>query len=196
MDTHTTKHELTDYIYKLVECKARQLVGKARFRQDDFADIKQDLFQDLIERLPLFDPAKASLHTFADRIVTRRCCNLLRDRHAGCRDHRLEAFSLDDLVEAEDGPAERHETVSQDEADLRSGRRNQAAEERAHLMMDVNAVVANLPPKLRRAAELLRTESVVEAARIMGVPRRTMREKYVAPLRAIFAEARLDGYLK
>jgi RNA polymerase sigma-70 factor (ECF subfamily) len=196
MDT-THKHEqLTEYTMKLVQCKARQLVGKAGYTWGDIEDIEQDLTLDLLERLPKFDPAKATLNTFADRVVGRRLCNLLRHRQAEMRDYRREAFSMNEEVETEDGMLEIIETVSQDEIDLRTGRCNRSVAERAHLQMDLNAVVAGLPPELRQVADMLRTQSVAEVARDLGIPRRTFREKHLAQLREVFAASRLDDYLR
>jgi len=88
------------------------------------------------------------------------------------------------------------ETVSQDEIDLRTGRYNRTAAERAHLQMDMDAVVAGLPPELRQVADMLRSHSVAEVARKLGIPRRTFREKYLAQLRKVFAAHRMDDYLR
>lgn len=196
MDT-THKHEqLTAYTMKLVQCKARQLVGKAGYTWDDIEDIEQDLTRDLLERLPKFDPAKATLNTFADRVVGRRLCNLLRHRQSEMRDHRREAFSMNEEFETEEGPMERQETIGQDEIDLRTGRYNRPASERDHLQMDMNAVLIGLSPELRQVAGMLRTQSVAEVARDLGIPRRTFRDRHLVQLREAFAANRLDVYLR
>lgn len=186
---------LNKYTMTLVQRKARQLVGKAGYTWDDIADIEQDLIRDLLERLPKYDPSKATINTFADRVVGRRICNLLRHRQTEMRDHRREAFSLNEEIETEAGSVEIIETVSQDEIDLRTGRYNRPAAERAHLEIDLNVVLIGLPPDLRRVADMLRTQSVTEVARDLGIPRRTFREKHLAQLREAFATSRLDDYL-
>ena len=196
MDTTQKHEELTEYTMKLVQCKARQLVGKAGYTPDDLEDIEQDLTRHLLASLPKFDPAKATLNTFADRVVGSRLCDLLRHRSAEMRNRGREAFSLNEEVETEDGALEIIETVSQDEIDLRTGRCNRPAAERAHLQMDLNAVVAGLSPELRQVADMLRTQSVAEVARDLGIPRRTFREKHLAQLRDVFAASRLDDYLR
>ena len=195
MDTKTQNKRLTPYIASLIEVKARQLVGKAGYTQDDIKDIEQDLIQDLLERLPKFDSAMASLNTFADRVVSRRICNLLRDRQAGIRDWRREAYSLDEEIETDAGSTVRHEFISQDEADLRTGRYDRSSAERAHLQMDLDAVLASLTPELRQVADMLRTQSVAEVARELGIPRGTFRDNYLARLREAFAAKRLNDYL-
>lgn len=190
MDTNRHNEPLTPYLTALIEVKARQLVGKAGYTQDDIKDIEQDLMQDLLDRLPKVDPAKASLNTFADRVVSRRICNLLRDRQAGIRDWRREAYSLDEEIETDEGTTARHEFISQDEVDLRTGRYDRPEAERARLQLDVEAVLAGLTPELREVAEMLRTQSVAEVARELGIPRGTFRDRYLARLREPFGEVR------
>ncbi len=196
MDTNKKQETLTKYTMTLVQCKARQLVGKAGYTQDDVADIEQDLIKSLLACMPQFDPAKATLNTFADRVVGSRIVDLLRRRNAEIRNRGREAFSLNEEIETEDGSVEIIETVSQDEIDLRTGRYNRLAADRAHLQIDLNAVVAGLSPELRQVADMLRTASVAEVARELGIPRRTFREKHLAQLRQVFAANRMDDYLR
>jgi len=196
MDTAKQNDRLNKYTMTLVRCKARQLVGKAGYTQHDIEDIEQDLIRDLLERLPKFDPTKATLNTFAVRVVEGKISKLLRDRHAEMRDHRRESFSLNEEVETEDGTVDVIEVVPQDEIDMRTGRYERPAIEREHLRMDLEAVVAGLSPELRQVADMLRTQSVAEVARELGIPRRTFREKHLAQLRKVFAAARMDDYLR
>lgn len=195
MDTNKNQETLTKYTMTLVQCKARQLVGKAGYTHDDLKDIEQDLIRNLLACLPQFDPAKATLSTFADRVVGSRIVDLLRRRNAEMRHRGREAFSLNEEVETEDGSMEIGETVSQDEIDLRTGRYNRPAAERAHLQMDLGAVVAGLPPELRQVADMLRTQSVAKVASELGIPRRTFRLNHLAKLRRAFAACHMDDYL-
>ena len=190
MDTNRQNETLPPYLTALIECKARQLVGKAGYTPDDLKDIEQDLIRDLLERLPKFDPAKASINTFADRVVGRRICNLLRDRQADMRDYRREAFSLNAEIDTDEGSTERHEFISQDEVDLRTGRYDRTEVERACRQMDLAAVLDGLTPELRRVAEMLMTQSVAEVARELGIARGTFRDRYLARLREAFGEVR------
>lgn len=196
MDTNKKHEQLTKYTLTLVQCKARQLVGKAGYTWDDIADIEQDLIKSLLACMPQFDPAKAKLNTFVDRVVGSRIVDLLRRRNAEIRNRGREAFSLDEEIETENGSVAISETVSQDEIDLRTGRYNRPETERAHLQSDLNAVVAGLPPELRKVADMLRAQSIAEVARELGIPRRTFREKHLAQLREVFAANRMDDYLR
>jgi RNA polymerase sigma-70 factor (ECF subfamily) len=195
MDTNRHNEPLTPYLTALIEVKARQLVGKTGYTQDDIKDIEQDLTQDLLERLPNFDPAKATLNTFADRVVGRRICNLMRDRQADMRDWRREAFSLDEEIETDEGSTARHEFFSQDKVDLRKEPGDRRRLERENLQMDMSAVLEGLTPELRRVAEMLMTQSVAEVACELGIARSTFRDRYLAQLREVFAANRLNEYL-
>lgn len=195
MDTNRHNEPLTPYLTALIEVKARQLVGKTGFTQDDIKDIEQDLTQDLLERLPKFDPAKATLNTFADRMVGRRICNLMRDRQADMRDWRREAFSLDEEIETDEGSTARHEFFSQDKVDLRKEPGDRRRLERENLQMDMSAVLEGLTPELRRVAEMLMTQSVTEVACELGIARSTFRDRYLSQLREVFAANRLNEYL-
>ena len=197
METNAKRCELSDYALEVVHHKARQLVGKAGYTQDDVDDVKQDLIVDLLERLPKFDPAKATYNTFVARVVERKICNLLRDRQAEMRDHRREVCSLNEEIDTgEDEPVQRLATISQDEQDIRTGKYARPTEERAHLQLDMDSVLADLPPELRQAAEMLQTKSVSEVARELGIPRRTFREKHLTQLREVFAAKGMDDYLR
>ena len=189
--------ELTDYALELVHHKAWQLVGKAGYTQDDVDDIKQDLIVDLLERLPQFDPAKATHNTFVARLVERKISNLLRDRQAEMRDHRREVCSLNEEIDTgEDEPVQRLTTISQDDQDIRTGKYARPAEERAHLQLDMDSVLDGLTPELRQVAEMLQTKSVSQVARELGIPRRTFREKHLVQLREVFAAKGMDDYLR
>ena len=196
MDTNQKRNELTDYALELIHHKARKLVGTAGFTEDDVDDVKQELTLDLLQRLPKFDPAKATHNTFVARLVERKICNLIRHRTQELRDHRREACSLnDDIDVGEDEPKQRLVTISQDDHDLRSGKYRRPASEREDLQLDISSVLANLPAKLRRAGELLMTMTVAQVARRLGVPRGTFYETHVAPLRAALEARGLQDYL-
>jgi DNA-directed RNA polymerase specialized sigma24 family protein len=85
--------------------------------------------------------------------------------------------------------------MDQDGPDIRSGKYRRPAEERTHLRIDMLAVLDDLPPELRRAVELLQCMSATQAAREMGIPRRTFREKHLVQLSEIFKAKGLDQYL-
>ena len=195
MDTSKKQYELNDYAIQHIRHKARQLVGTAGFTRDDFEDIQQDLIVDLLERLPKFDPAKAKYNTFVSRIVERKVSKLIRHRKQQIRDCRREECSLNaDIDDCGGGTVERIQTISQDEHDLRTGKYTRPADERVDLRLDIEAVLADLPPELRRAGQMLMTMPIAEVAHKLGVPRSTFYETHLARLREIFEAKGLGEY--
>ena len=196
MDTNQ-KTEVNDYALKLVHHKAQQLIGKAGYTKNDIEDIEQDLIVDLLERLPKFDPAKATYNTFVSRLVDRKISNLIRYRTQEIRDFRCENCSIHDFIESGGNgqeKVERIETVTQDEQDFRTGKHIRSAEERLDLRLDITLVLSKLPLELRKAAELLQTMSITATARELGVPRSTLYGR-IAELRPIFEAMGLNDQM-
>ncbi len=187
--------ELSDYAIGLIRLKARQLARIEGFAPQDIEDIRQDLILDLLERLPKFDPTKATYNTFTARIIDRKVAKLIRHRNSQMRDPRREACSLNDRVHDNDGETvERSQTIAAEEADRRLGRRVRSDLETAELALDVEAVLKRLPDNMHRLCELLKTGSIADAARAMGVPRTTLND-HVKKLREFFEAAGLRDYL-
>ena len=196
MDASQKQYELNEYARTCIHHKARQLVGQAGYTEDDVEDIEQDLTLDLLERLPKFDPAKATFNTFVAQVVARKCCNLVRYRQAEMRDHRREECSLNDEIDdGEGGQVEHVATISQDEHDLRIGKYNRPAEERTDLQLDIAAALDDLPADLRQVAEMLPTMSIAQVARELGIPYSTFYDSHLARLRKAFEKRGLGDYL-
>ena len=152
------------YADKLIRYKARQLVGKAGFTEDDRADLEQELALDLLQRLRHFDPQKAQRTTFMARVVEHRMATLLEARFAQCRDWRRNQASLnepiDDQEDAEDW--------------LNRLPANPNIWRDMELRFDVQRLLANLPDEHRALCEQLKEHSMAETARNLGLPRSTL----------------------
>lgn len=194
MDTNRNHTELTEYALEVAHHKARQLVGKAGYTQDDIEDIEQDLILDLLERLPKFDPSKAKYSTFITRLVERKISKLLRDRLAEIRDYRRVACSLNDEIDFGDDepPAQRVSTVSQSDHDRRTGNNTLPAVELIDLRCDIETALKQLPAELRGVAEMLAEMPIAVVARKLGIPRATFYDNQLAQIRAAFEDAGLD----
>jgi RNA polymerase sigma factor (sigma-70 family) len=158
---------LSAYVTTLIKLKARQLAKRPEFRRDDRRDLEQELALRVVARAGRYDPARgASADTFANRVIHSEVRVLVRDRRRLKRGATAEVRSLDDT------PGAANPVAASDRA------------------ADVAAVVASLPPDLRRVARRLASQSVADAARAMAVPRgrvyAAMRE-----IRARFAAAGL-----
>ena len=194
MDANKKQYGINDYAEDLIHHKARQLVGTAGFTRDDVEDLEQEMRLGLLERLPKFDPSKATYNTFVSRLIERKISNLIRHRMREIRDFRCEEGSIHDVVECGDEKVERIETVTQDEQDFRLGKHMRSEEERRDLKLDIPLVLSKLPPDLRKLAELLQTLSITEAAHDLGIARPTVYDR-LKRLRQTFEELGIHGQL-
>jgi RNA polymerase sigma-70 factor, ECF subfamily len=186
---------IPEYAAWLIKHKAKQLIGKAGYTSSDQADLEQEMFLDLIGRLPKFDPSKATSKTFIARIVEHKISNLIRHRTSEMRDFRLEAGSLNHLVEDGDGNSvEFGDLIAQEDVDVQLGRFTRDSMEEKDFLHDMETTLAGLPENLRRLCELLATGTISDAARKAGIPRTTLHDQ-VKRLRAIFEDAGLQNYL-
>ena len=176
--------QLNEYARSVIRNKARQLIGKYGFTHDDREDLEQEMVLDLLVRLPRFDPEKACLNTFVSRIVDRKVSTMIRRQRAGKRDHRREAWSLDEPI-GDGGGADRSEAVGEDDPEP----------DRLDLRLDLQVAVEDLSPELRRLVELLLTHTKVDAAAELGVPRSTLYGNGIARLRKAFEDRGLREYL-
>lgn len=153
------------YADPLIRHKARQLVGKEGFTEDDRADLEQELALDLLQRLPRFDPNKAKVTTFMTRVVEHRISTLLAARRAQCRDWRLNQRSLNAPVDDSDTAAEDLINRVADDSDSVRAMENR---------LDMERLLASLPDEHRQLCEQLKEHTVAESARILGLPRSTL----------------------
>ena len=121
--------QLNEYARSVIRKKARQLIGKYGFTHDDREDLEQEMILDLLVRLPKFDPEKACLNTFVARIVDRKVSTMIRRQQAGSATTAGKPGPLDEPLRDSEG-ADRGETMSQDDFDLRVGSKTQPAAER------------------------------------------------------------------
>lgn len=188
-------HGIDEYTVRLITFKARQLTAHPGFSDADREDLEQELLLDLLRRQPKYDPKRAQNSTFLARVVEHRAATLIEERKAGLRDYRLQAFSLDDHIDDEDGVrCERSETFDQDDYLLRTGRQTRPSDEMRDLGIDVRSVVDQLPPKLRDLCQRLMRDSITDVSRETGMPRSTL-YGIIGKVRAAFKDAGLEDYL-
>lgn len=156
-------------------------------------DYEQDLVLDLLKRIGRHDPTRASLETFAERIIdhrvatiTRPCARLLAERRQvsldailAPEDDQQSAHPVSDLAESPMG------SVGDDAADVES---------RLGLRFDLERFVGSLPPALRMCVDVLRADSISGGAQSAGLHRSTIYER-LSRLRAEAAAIGLQEYL-
>jgi len=197
MGSDSSREQLDAYAVRLIKHKARQLVGRAGYTEDDRPDIEGDLTLDLLCRLRKFDPSRASLHTFVDRVVEHGAARLIERRSAPMRDYRREVASLNDRIEDEEGEhVERGDLVDQDTYLESIGQPTMPLADQVALRVDLERVLATLPPELRdlweRRAE---GQSITDISRETGIPRGTLYER-MKELRKLVEDAGLRDHLE
>jgi RNA polymerase sigma-70 factor, ECF subfamily len=188
-------HGIDAYTVRLVTFKAKQLTLHPGFSDADREDIEQELLLDLLRRQPKYDPERAQNSTFVARVVEHRAATLIEERTACRRDHRCQAFSLNEPIEeGGDACCERSETFDQDDYLLRTGRQARSSDELRDLGIDVRTVVDGLPDAMRSVCQRLMHDSVTDVSRDTGVPRSTL-YGIIGKIRAAFKDAGLEDYL-
>jgi len=103
---------INEYAARLIKFKARQLSRRSGFSRTDRGDLEQDMWTDLIDRLPRYNPDKASLNTFIARVVERKVVTILRYHLAQMRSPgRNEASLNDQALDCDGRVVERHQTT-------------------------------------------------------------------------------------
>ncbi len=178
----------------IIRRKIKQLIGRAGFTKQDWEDLEQDMVVRVLQALKSFDPDHAHRNKFVTAVVERYVANILRDKQARKRDHRRITSINVTISIRDEGPTELTQTIGQRELDARRGRHPRSSDELAQLARDVAEVIGKLPAELRELAERLKSESVSDIARDMGVPRTTLNE-IVRRLRRRFENGGLKDYM-
>jgi RNA polymerase sigma-70 factor (ECF subfamily) len=165
---------------EVIRVKARQIFKRAGLTRSDLPDLEQDITLHVWRRLGRFDPDKADRCRFTRMLIGHAVATVLRDRKRWTS--RAPASMEAMLRHPGDRPLE---PIDQD----LSGREKQQA-----LALDVSAVLAALPKRLRSVARVLKTYNVTATARKLGLTRAEVYRR-LGEIREAFAEAGLKEYL-
>ncbi|MBL8810625.1 MAG: sigma-70 family RNA polymerase sigma factor [Planctomycetaceae bacterium] len=144
--------------------KAHELVGHFGFTSSDQDDLEQSLLVSLMERWPKYEASECTPQEFISWAIGKGVAEQVRERQARNHFEPTDGLSLEDLIN--------------DEEELLPASCVQA--DHAHaidLSVDIEQVLASLPPDVQKTARLLMTENMSEAARKSGVSRRTIRDR-------------------
>ena len=180
---------LHPYATQTIRFHAQRLARGTLFPGMTAEDHQQELALDLWRRLPAYDPERAGLATFIDRIVRRRVSDLITSAHTAARDGERQTISLDS---AEDGDG----TGLSDQVSTSEGLWAGPAdlEHEVSLRHDLGRFIALLPPALRRCCAILISGSVGEAIHEEKLHRSSYYEA-LGRLRRRAREAGLHRYL-
>ena len=160
------------YAADLIRYKARQLVRRPEFSPSDQEDLEQEMVLDLLRRLPRYDPRRAQRSTFIARIVEHKIATLIEYQRAAKRDSDRQGPSLNrDIADGEGHTTDAIQAVDQEAYLKRLGIEFRPQRDRTDLRLDLEDALRRLPDDLRSLCEMLRSMSVQEIAKAVGMPR-------------------------
>jgi len=184
------------YATGLIHKVACRMIGKAGLLEADLFDLQQDLWLDLLKRLPKYRAERGHIRVFISRVVNNKAASILKARRAAKRDKGRPSLSLDRELEGEDGePTNLRELISVDDYLLQTRGVCRTQEERRDLAIDIRRAVDHLDPPHRAVCLLVIDRTVCDVANIVGLPRSTLRD-LIKRLRLICKEMGLDDYVE
>ena len=181
---------------RLIQRVTWKMVGKTAITKDDLEDIRHDLLEDLLKRLPNYRSERGPLRAFITLVVGNKAASILRARSAAKRGGGIPDLSLDREFEDEEGnPTEFHETISADDYIRRTRGTIRSEEERRDLALDVRKIVGKLKPHEQVVCLLLIESDVSGISTVVGKPRSTLRD-LIKKLRKDAVQAGLEQYVK
>lgn len=134
----------------MAQRKAVCIIGRCGLTPDDREDIASQLVATFYARFERFDGNRASIQTFASRLMDREITSILRYRLAGCRGRSEEDERLPDSGEIADAGTGPNPI------------------DRRHFWIDVERALAPLPEVLRQTALALCSYTPSELSRLPG----------------------------
>jgi RNA polymerase sigma factor (sigma-70 family) len=170
--------------YPLARAKAARWIALGAFRFSDREDIIADLLLHFLQKLKLFDPRRASLRTFASRVMDSYAISLARRARARQRLTSGDCRSLQDAVIGPDGgSAELWATIPDPTSDMAVVREFETS-------LDISHVLVTLPRSTRTVATLLSELTPAQAGRLLGRSRAWV-YNHIARMRSAFISAGL-----
>jgi len=182
---------LTDYARKLIRFKARQLCRLHSFSKSDEDDLQQELWVAVVNQAGKFDPARASLDTFIDRVVNSAVAMILRDRQRQKRANGFQTVSLDDSPADSHGNETLSAKVSEDDLARRVGTEPTDETDRRETAEAVASALSMMPDELRDVCRRVMGGSISSAADDLETSRRQIRNA-LAAARPYFEQAGAD----
>ncbi len=171
--------------------KAAQLARRREFGDMGRDDIEQEIRLYILAKADKYDPASGCWEAFTRGLVKRFVATLVRRQSAAKGGRLIPHASLNAEVQTAEGPVEAARLVGQWHRDAVRGLDRLSLEEQHLLATDVDAVIASLTPEERDLCERLKTQTLTDAARELGVSRTTLRRR-LTDLRERFVAAGLE----
>jgi RNA polymerase sigma factor (sigma-70 family) len=168
-----------EYAKSCIRVKARQLSRRSKFGRSDVEDIEQSLWQVLFKEANRFDPRRASLNTFIDRVVQTAAGMIVRNMHRQKRAADKHAVSLDQPMPDITGDATSRlsQFISSDDQSRRTGTASDSGTDRYENADAVTHALNAMPDDVRVICRrLMGGSSISSAARNLGISRHRVRE--------------------
>jgi DNA-directed RNA polymerase specialized sigma24 family protein len=176
---------IDDRVVASVRHHARR--ASTRLAGMELEDVEQELMIHAHRRMPSFDPRRADIWTYSDRVLSNFVRNLLRSAGAVRRGGGLPTIALDDPELVPNGEPAADAVHDHDPTEV-------AWCEQAHLRHDLDRVLHALPQHLQDCCRWLTTSTVTEAARCSALARGSLYSR-IATLKRAFIAAGLEAYL-
>lgn len=166
-----------DFAARLIHRTAIRIIEKSRLTGADKGDIQQDLWLELLTRLPKYQVHRGHPRAFITLVLKNHAASILKAMTAAKRARGVPIRSLNKVISDDsDDPQELHETISVDDYLRLTRGPVRTEEERLDLALDVREFIAKLPPSDRVVCLLLIERDVTDIAGVIGIPRSTLRD--------------------
>ncbi|MBF0437133.1 MAG: sigma-70 family RNA polymerase sigma factor [Magnetococcales bacterium] len=186
MNSRNHYNGISAYAVKLIRFKAHQLSRLSFFGSDDVEDLEQELVMDLIQRMPDYDPDRASQNTFMARVIENCAASLVATAKAPIRNGGRPGLSWEELIDSSNADAvealvDTSLPTSTDGSDLMVA------------MLDLNRCLQRLSSEQKRFCQLLPFQEPSAISREMGWSRATFFRR-LANLRETFRQSGLESF--
>jgi RNA polymerase sigma factor (sigma-70 family) len=187
---------VSEYAQTLIRVKAWQLCRHPGFSPSDENDFKQELALLLLAKLAQFDPTRATLNTFIDRVVESGVRMLLRAARRLKRGGGRRVASLDVPLPVDDDEEQTlGDTVSYDTHSRRTGSRISDPRDQFVDRGAIEQALEWMSEDLRQLARRLMETTPTELAADLGISRQRMREP-ISTMRRHFVRAGFNATRK
>ena len=178
------------YAAFFIAYKAKMLIRSPFFTREDFEDLQQELMLAYLHAWPNFDESKGNSKSFIKAVVNNCAGMIIREAESQMRWTGQKEMSLSTIIGDDDSAMEMMDIISGEHSiwgDAFASSSHMAVEQN----MDIQKLLEAMPEDIRMTYELLKDQSITEAANATGIPRTTLSSK-AKRLRQYLEEYRLE----
>ena len=171
----------------------RRLVRLKAYRRTDPRDIEHALWEQVLQAQPRYDPKRAQVNTFLDRVLRNRVVQMIE--YAAAVKRQGDRVSWEEpSVDGDPDSDPISETYSEEEYYERTGFGTRPAARTRDLAIDLGVALEGLPPDLRELALRLEHQLPIEVGRALRLSQGTLYRR-MEKLREHFERLDLGAYL-